>query len=54
VGGVPRTVGLSHYQSLFPTQAADDLWLVGDSVFPGQSTLAAAIGGVKVADRILG
>lgn len=53
VGGVPRTVGLSHYRSLFPTQADRDLWLVGDTVFPGQSTLAAAIGGVKVADRIV-
>jgi phytoene dehydrogenase-like protein len=53
VGGVPRTVGLSHYLGLFPSPVADDLWLVGDSVFPGQSTLAAAIGGVKVADCIL-
>jgi hypothetical protein len=26
------------------------LWMVGDSVFPGQSTLATAIGGKKVAE----
>jgi len=28
------------------------LWMVGDSVFPGQSTLATALGGVKVAGRV--
>lgn len=53
VGGVPRTVGLHHYASLFAGPVEEALYLVGDSVFPGQSTLAAAIGGVKVADRIL-
>jgi hypothetical protein len=28
------------------------LWLVGDSIFPGQSTLAAAIGGVRTAESV--
>ena len=30
----------------------DGLWLVGDSVFPGQSTLATAVGGVRTAASI--
>jgi phytoene dehydrogenase-like protein len=55
VGGVPRRAGLQHYTSLVPPPPVPDLpglWMVGDSVFPGQSTLAVAIGGVKVASRI--
>lgn len=53
VGGIPRRAGLSHYASLVPSPVARDLWLVGDSVFPGQSTLATAIGGTRVAEAIL-
>jgi phytoene dehydrogenase-like protein len=33
-------------------QVMDGLWLVGDSVFPGQSTLATAVGGVRTAASI--
>jgi phytoene dehydrogenase-like protein len=54
VGGVPRTVGLHHYGSAFSGAAEMGLHLVGDSVFPGQSTLAAATGGQRVATRVLG
>ena len=53
VGGVPRRKGLQNYRDLLPAEAAPDLWLVGDSVFPGQSTLAVALGGIKAAERAL-
>jgi phytoene dehydrogenase-like protein len=53
VGGVPREAGLEHYLSLFPRPVLRDLWLVGDSVFPGQSTLATAIGGQRTATAAL-
>ena len=52
VGGVPRTAGLHNYRGLRPRALMPGLYLVGDSVFPGQSTLATATGGVKVADAI--
>jgi phytoene dehydrogenase-like protein len=53
VGGVPRRAGLHHYRTLGPREVMDGLWLVGDSVFPGQSTLATALGGVRTAARIV-
>jgi phytoene dehydrogenase-like protein len=49
VGGVPRRAGLSAWSQLGPVEAERGLWLAGDSVFPGQSTFAAALGGVRVA-----
>ena len=52
VGGIPRRAGLSHYADLVPSPVAHGLWLVGDSIFPGQSTLATAIGGTRVAEAI--
>ncbi|RAL20196.1 FAD-dependent oxidoreductase [Lujinxingia litoralis] len=53
VGGVPRRKGLQNYRDLGPQQVAPDLYLVGDSVFPGQSTLAVALGGLRTARAIL-
>ncbi len=53
VGGVPRRAGLRAYRDLVPPAVAPGLFLVGDSVFPGQSTLATALGGVKTAGRAL-
>jgi phytoene dehydrogenase-like protein len=53
VGGVPRRAGLHHYRSLSAPEIARGLFLVGDSVFPGQSTLGTAIGGTRLATRIL-
>ena len=53
VGGIPRTVGLHHYASVLPRSIADRLWCVGDAVFPGQSTLATALGGQRTARAIL-
>lgn len=52
VGGVPRRAGLANYRGLGPLQVLDGLWLVGDTVFPGQSTLATAVGGVRTAVSI--
>jgi phytoene dehydrogenase-like protein len=52
VGGIPRRAGLGNYRTLGPTEVEDGLYLVGDSVFPGQSALATAIGGVRTAAAI--
>ena len=52
VGGVPRTVGLHHYTRIGPRQVVPGLWMVGDSVFPGQSTLATALGGASTARAV--
>lgn len=53
VGGVPRKVGLYHYLGMTPTQVAPKFYLVGDSAFPGQSTLACALGGQRAATALL-
>jgi phytoene dehydrogenase-like protein len=52
VGGVPRRVGLSSYRQLGPVEVERGLWLAGDSVFPGQSTYAVAVGGLRVAAAV--
>lgn len=49
VGGVPRRAGLHNYRDAWPHPLAPGLWLVGDSVFPGQSTVATALGGLRTA-----
>lgn len=49
VGGAPRTTGLHHYLHIVPKSALPGVWLVGDAIFPGQSTLAAALGGATTA-----
>ncbi len=49
VGGFPQT-------SLFRTwgpRLGPGLWMVGDSIFPGQSTAAVALGGMRVAGTLL-
>lgn len=52
VGGIPRRAGLGHYLSAWPRPVLPGLYLVGDSVFPGQSTLATALGGARVAEAV--
>jgi phytoene dehydrogenase-like protein len=52
VGGAPRTRGLANFAGMFPPSVRRGLWMVGDSVFPGQSTLATALGGAKVAGLV--
>lgn len=49
VGGIPRRAGLHNYAGMVPSPVRPGLYLVGDTVFPGQSTLATAIGGRKLA-----
>ncbi len=49
VGGVPRTAGLGAYFGSGPYEPMDGVFLVGDSVFPGQSALATAVGGARTA-----
>ncbi len=49
VGGFPQT-------SLFRARGprfGPNLWLVGDSIFPGQSVLATALGGERVAREMM-
>lgn len=53
-GGVQRRAGIGAYRDLFARAPAPGLALVGDSVFPGQSILAAALGGVRAVERSLG
>jgi hypothetical protein len=50
VGGVPRRAGLHNYRDLRPRATLPGLYLAGDTLFPGQSTLATAIGGCKTAE----
>jgi phytoene dehydrogenase-like protein len=52
VGGVPRRVGLSQYARLWPMEVERGLWLVGDSVGLGQSTLATAITAMRTVDAL--
>ncbi len=49
VGGFPQT---SLFRAWAP-RLAPGLWMVGDSVFPGQSTAAVALGGLRVAAAVL-
>lgn len=48
VGGLPQT----NLTVNFGPRLATDLWMVGDSIFPGQSTAAVALGGLRVAELI--
>jgi phytoene dehydrogenase-like protein len=52
VGGVPRRAGLAAYVGLWPRPVDDGLWLVGDAVLLGQSTLATFAGGLRTAAAI--
>jgi phytoene dehydrogenase-like protein len=49
VGGFPQT---SLFRAWAP-RLAPGLWLAGDTIFPGQSTAAVALGGTRVARTIL-
>jgi phytoene dehydrogenase-like protein len=53
VGGLPRRAGLHNYTGMLQPAVARGLYLLGDSTFPGQSTLAVAIGGKKIAEQML-
>lgn len=53
VGGPPRRVGLRQYGQVFPRPIERGLWLAGDSVMLGQSVLAAATSGERIAKAAL-
>lgn len=53
VGGVPRRVGWKQYLQIGTLQIQPGLFLVGDTTFPGQSTLATAVGGARTASQVL-
>jgi len=48
VGGFPQT---DLFRNWSP-RLASNLWMVGDSIFPGQSTAAVALGGLRVAEEV--
>ncbi len=50
VGGFPQT---SLLQARGPGTGIPNLWLVGDSIFPGQSTAGVTLGGIRVATAVL-
>ncbi|MCX6044320.1 MAG: NAD(P)/FAD-dependent oxidoreductase, partial [Chloroflexi bacterium] len=49
VGGFPQT----NLWRTWAPRLAPQVWMVGDSIFPGQSTAAVALGGLRVADAVL-
>jgi phytoene dehydrogenase-like protein len=49
VGGFPQT---SLFRAWGP-RVAPGIWMVGDSIFPGQSVPAVALGGLRVAESLL-
>ena len=50
VGGFPQT---SLFEARGPRTGIPNLWLVGDSIFPGQSTAGVTLGAIRVAADIL-
>lgn len=50
VGGFPQT---SLFNVRGPATGLPNLWLAGDSIFPGQSTAGVTLGGLRVARNIL-
>lgn len=49
VGGFAQT---SLWQARGPRTGLPNVWLVGDSIFPGQSTAGVTLGGLRVADEV--
>jgi len=49
VGGFPQT---NLFRAWSP-RLGPNMWMVGDSIFPGQSTAAVALGGLRVANEVL-
>jgi phytoene dehydrogenase-like protein len=50
VGGFPQT---SLFRTRGPGTGIRNLWLVGDSIFPGQSTAGVTLGAMRVAAEVL-
>ncbi|MEW4568263.1 NAD(P)/FAD-dependent oxidoreductase [Tautonia sp. JC769] len=54
VGGPPVSRGNSNFLAVGPDVLGPGLWVVGDSVFPGQGTMAVVLSGIRVVERITG
>jgi phytoene dehydrogenase-like protein len=54
VGGPPASRSNSNVFALGSDVLGPGLWLVGDSVFPGQGTMAVVLSAVRVVERIVG
>lgn len=50
VGGFPQT---SLFRARGPETGIKNAWLVGDSVFPGQSTAGVTLGAIRVANEVI-
>ena len=50
VGGFPQT---SLFRARGPRTGIPNLRLVGDSIFPGQSTAGVTLGGIRVAKDVM-
>ena len=50
VGGFAQT---SLFAARGPRTGIDNVWLVGDSIFPGQSTAGVTLGGMRVAAEVV-
>jgi phytoene dehydrogenase-like protein len=50
VGGFPQT---SIWQARGPATGVPNILLVGDSIFPGQSTAGVTLGAFRVAAKLL-
>lgn len=48
VGGFPQV----NLLQVWGPRLAPNIWMVGDSIFPGQSTAAVALGGMRVAEDV--
>jgi C-3',4' desaturase CrtD len=54
VGGPPVSRRNSNLLAVGPDALGPGLWLVGDSVFPGQGTMATVLSAARVVERITG
>lgn len=54
VGGPPVSRRNSNFLAVGSDVLGPDLWVVGDSVFPGQGTMAVVLSAIRVVERITG
>ena len=54
VGGPPVARSTSNFLAVGSDVFGPGLWVVGDSVFPGQGTMAVVISAIRVVERITG
>ncbi|WP_406696448.1 NAD(P)/FAD-dependent oxidoreductase [Singulisphaera sp. Ch08] len=54
VGGAPMSRWNSNFLSVGSDLLGPGLWVVGDSVFPGQGTMATVLSAIRVVERITG